>query len=1370
MSKPNEIDQQQIESADRRVNRWQRKLLDLTLRNRLLNFKATLQTVPILCNDIGKLEDSLADNRKLKLVSRPEIDSSLTAISQAPVTSVAAERDIPQDELASPLPPEQLDRQLTLLYRASRSDLSEGGSNTLFVAIGFLRWKKNADGQRTYRAPLLLVPVKLIRSARKAPFRLQQYEDPPRFNATLIQMLLRDFGVDLRQFETELPRDSHGIDVSRVIGEVSKRLQKIPFMEIIDESAIGRFSFAKYLLWKDLVDRTDQLKNNRVVRHLLQGDYQTFASDAPPIETAAEIEQRHSPQDIYHPLDADSSQLSAIMAASNGNDLVMVGPPGTGKSQTIANIIAQCLATGKTVLFVAEKNAALNVVHNRLVNAGLKSCCLELHSNKAERKTFLRQLKHNWETNQPLNEDRWLSTNNQLKRHRDYLNDYADALNNPTSSGWSAFDAFWESVYRPNLPVIEFDWSGLEHHSEAVYQKTEATLKRIAEGYKTIELDPPLPMLKATDWSVVWETKLLENAQSLVDAAGDLQSSLTQFATAIGINDRITCSVSQLENMKQLATSIAQCKGLDTRFIWNADFKRFEDAADQLCDSINRHEKAKASLSISYDDSFHKIPLEDLEFQWRQACEKFWPWSWFARRSVQRRLRVYADLETLEPPDTVSDLKAIRTITDQQTKIANNVMADKIPGWRDHHTDAAAVQVMVQNAARFSNGIDLVGSDHACASQLKESLAALIAGEQSNSVEKIILHGKHFQLQLERFTAAAVAFEKSAGASPFNQETADICHTASQSAATLLACRSQIKRWTLWSRLKVQAKILGVSHAIKQLESNTIAPAEILLHFRNSYARWLVPILVDRTPSLRNFQRDRHEQVIADFLRMDAESRNLAVRRIRETIAHGLPQPDEVPKKSELGLLRHQMGLKRPSKSIRDVVTQMPKTFSKLAPCLLMSPLSIAQYLPADHDPLDIVIFDEASQITTWDAIGAIARGKQTIVVGDPQQLPPTNFFSRQESEESSDDDQEADEELTQDSESILEEAAASGLPKVDLNWHYRSRHESLIAFSNRHYYENRLITFPSMAPKNNGVSLTKVAGAIYDRGKSRTNRIEAEAVVAEAVGLMRNELELPDQQRSTLGVITFNTQQQSLIEDLFDHQISQHPELGWFFSDDRDEPTFVKNLENVQGDERDVIFFSITFGPTVSRSRVSLNFGAINREGGYRRLNVAITRARKQLRAFTSFDPHLLASSENRGPRDLKHFLQFADDSSHQGISTSVDAGAETEKTVFEKAVIDSLSQYGWKVVRQIGGTRGIVDFAIVHPDDENRHLAGIICDSARRYDHTVGDREKTTISILEGLGWNILRIWTASWWHDPIAAISRLDQQLQDLIDNAN
>lgn len=261
------------------------------------------------------------------------------------------------------------------------------------------------------------------------------------------------------------------------------------------------------------------------------------------------------------------------------------------------------------------------------------------------------------------------------------------------------------------------------------------------------------------------------------------------------------------------------------------------------------------------------------------------------------------------------------------------------------------------------------------------------------------------------------------------------------------------------------------------------------------------------------------------------------------------------------------MQLQRPSKSIRDMVTAMPHSFSKLAPCILMSPLSIAQYLPAEQALFDVVIFDEASQITTWDAVGAIARGRQTVIVGDPMQLPPTNFFGRNE------DEQEDVEYYETDLESILDEAKASGLPVHDLRWHYRSRHESLIAFSNWHYYGNRLVTFPSPVVDDQAVSLRKVEG-IYDRGKSRTNKEEARAIAADVAGRLKEELKKPEHSRLTIGVITFNIQQQSLIQDYLDEARRAKADLEWFFSEDRIEPVIVKNLENIQG-ENVTSFFS---------------------------------------------------------------------------------------------------------------------------------------------------------------------------------------------------
>ena len=276
---------------------------------------------------------------------------------------------------------------------------------------------------------------------------------------------------------------------------------------------------------------------------------------------------------------------------------------------------------------------------------------------------------------------------------------------------------------------------------------------------------------------------------------------------------------------------------------------------------------------------------------------------------------------------------------------------------------------------------------------------------------------------------------------------------------------------------------------------------------------------------------------------------------------------------------------------IRQLLAGLPESFGKLAPCVLMSPLSVAQYLPADQATFDVVIFDEASQITTWDAIGAIARGRQTIIVGDPKQLPPTNFFGR------ADDNDEDLPEVERDMPSILDEASASGVTSRNLDWHYRSRDEALIAFSNHYYYDDRLVTFPAPSTGSEAIKFHEVGGT-YARGQGRVNQEEAKAVAEFVRQRLQTWLAIPEEKRFTLGVITFNAEQQSLILDLLDQIRREDSELEWFFADEREEPVIVKNLENIQGDERDVMLFSVTFGPDLA-GKLTMNFGPINGTGG---------------------------------------------------------------------------------------------------------------------------------------------------------------------------
>jgi very-short-patch-repair endonuclease len=423
-----------------------------------------------------------------------------------------------------------------------------------------------------------------------------------------------------------------------------------------------------------------------------------------------------------------------------------------------------------------------------------------------------------------------------------------------------------------------------------------------------------------------------------------------------------------------------------------------------------------------------------------------------------------------------------------------------------------------------------------------------------------------------------------------------------------------------------------------------------------------------------------------------------------------------------------------------------------------MSPLSVAQYLDPAHPPFDLIVFDEASQIPVWDAVGAIARGKQLVVVGDPKQLPPTSFFASADGQ----DDEPTGEGDIKDLESILDECLGSGLHKLSLHWHYRSRHESLITFSNVRYYDSRLITFPSPETRDSAVSFRSVAGA-YDRGASRTNRGEADAIVEEISAHFLD----PVRRLKSIGVVTFNQPQMTLIGSLLDTRRRENSELDRLIADRKDEALFIKNLESVQGDERDVILFSITYGPDLA-GHVTMNFGPLNQEGGQRRLNVAITRARDQVIIFSTLQPDQIdaARISSAGVQDLKDYLDFAKRGPKALIGRSVPTDREPDSP-FEVAVAKALRDKGWTVHPQVGCTGFRLDMGIVDPRAPGRYILGVECDGRTYHSGaTARDRDRLRQLVLEGLGWKLHRIWSTDWWTDQDREIAKLHSLLEAMV----
>ncbi|MCA9041837.1 MAG: DUF4011 domain-containing protein, partial [Planctomycetaceae bacterium] len=1155
-------EEQKPTTPESRIDRWQRKLLDLSLRNRLLHLRETKQVVPFLCKDIPLLEDRLASGKKIKLISldamnpHGERDAELhLQRTNRDMDEEFARNALERNELASTLSENELSGRLTAIYRKVKNDVAEGGTNTLYLAIGFLRWRRPEDESRYYKAPLILVPVKLERKNASAPYKLEHHEEDVRFNATLIQLLKRDFAKDISQFEGDLPQDENGIDVPLVFRQVRQAIRDVPGFEVIEETALSTFSFSKYLMWKDLLERLDQLKENRLIRHLVFTPEKEFDSGvSSPMPRSFDMDRRYRPHDLVHPLPADSSQLAAVMGAAEGHDLVIIGPPGTGKSQTIANMISQCLATGKTVLFVAEKTAALDVVYRRLREHGLGDLCLELHSNKADRRSFLDQLNASWLNRSTSLLDEWDRVNDHLEQRREQLNRYVQALHRQDGSGWTPYRAMWRTGGMRLESPLTLGWPDHLQHSREEYDQLNAAVERLAQAHAQVTGKINLAAVKQQEWSIRWEENLIDQARTLQSHTQSMQTLLEEFFTTVGLTDRNDCSLTEYEQIRRLCKILLKTATEDFQLVFIKDFTGLEQELQTLHKTVATYQKGFGKLKGDYqEDRIQDIPIEELLTAQRQAETKFWPLSFFAKRKVTRQLQEHAGSR---PADPTTDLEILQRLKQIRSQIQKNPFIKKantesvaeidVKKLASHLEIARTIREEIISLARSLGGDSI--------KRLSKTLAPVLSRDASkHPVTKL---ASRFFKSAQEYQVLIANWKKLAGTLPVPVTSRSFAAETLYNLDQVLTNRAQLQIWTSWCQAEQTARKLGLQTIIPMLDATPLDISQFRDDFENAYARWWLTKTIDNSPELRAFQRADHEHKIESFLKLDDQARGFAPMQVQRLRRHDLPEQDSVPKKSELGQLRHQIKLKRPSKSIRQMISSMPDNFQKLAPCLMMSPLSIAQYLPAGQSLFDVVIFDEASQITTWDAIGAIGRARQTIIVGDPKQLPPTNFFGRAESEEESE-----LEDHEQDLESILDEVQTSGVKTLQLNWHYRSRHESLITFSNWHYYDNKLITFPSTATTDNAVRLVHLPNSEYDRGKSRTNKIEAQQIVVDAVARMKSWLRLPEEQRLTLGVITFNSQQQTLIMDLFDHERRQSPEIEWFFDDERIEPTVVKNL-----------------------------------------------------------------------------------------------------------------------------------------------------------------------------------------------------------------
>lgn len=1251
---------------------WERKLLDLGLRNTLINMRLT-RMVPLLIPSIRDVEDALAGGGDFSVLPRPaDWQLNKEAVSFEIMHELGAMRHLIESEfqnkrLRSILTEGELAYKIKELYRSSRAALEENGANALYLALGLLRWYETPRSTKPRYAPLILLPVELVRRGANRGYVIRLRDDEPQMNITLLEKLSQDFGIGISGLDP-LPQDEQGVDTRQVFAVMRKAVMGQQRWDVLESAYLGIFSFSQFVMWNDIRNRDHELAQNKIVRSLMEG---RLCWDAQPMILGETVPE----EDVLLPLSADASQLYAIRAAGHGKSFVLHGPPGTGKSQTITALIANSLAQGQSVLFVAEKMAALEVVQKRLSDIGIGPFCLELHSNKSKKKDVLEQLRQAMDVPRGQTCQQFRQEAEQTAALRKELGQYAHALHTPQPCGATVFELIDQYEKNCDAPDLRpFSDELLEAAQPARLEQQLAAVEQLVAAARAVghPHGHPLQCVRCTQYSQKLRMQLPEAVSAYAQSLEKLSQAAKACAGRLG--QPVPETFPQLQRLAEAAQHVLTAQSL------------------------------RGQLSQTWNDGFFGLDGQALLKEYSTINAKWFLPRLLGLNGLAKRMAAYGT-----------------------APVAKDALPDAFARLADYQREQRSADALFQTTDAAENP----AGDRRPREILKEPLAAFVDAWQT------ALSAKEQVVQL-------LALQETEE-TPWIGSQRGLCRTLADHAG-------ELKEWTTWNSAAAQVQELGLGPVVEAycagLPHEQVRPA-----YLKAIARGLAAQSIDREPVLGTFSGAMFNEKIARFKRMDKELIELTRQEIFCRLAANVPDcTREAAQSSELSILQRAIRSNGRGVSIRRLFEQIPNLLPRLCPCMLMSPISAAQYLDPKRKPFDLVVFDEASQLPTSKAVGALARGSSAVVVGDPKQMPPTSFFAANAVDEDNLD--------SEDLESILDDCLALNMPQTHLLWHYRSRHESLIAFSNRCFYENKLYTFPSVNDRDSKVSLVPVAGT-FDRGKTRQNQAEAQAVLEE----LKRRCHNPELSRYSVGVVTFNISQQNLIDDLLTEACGSDPALEqWAYGSE--EPVFIKNLENVQGDERDVILFSVGYGADQT-GKVSMNFGPLNRAGGWRRLNVAVSRARMEMKVFSSLAPEQidLSRSSAEGVAALRAFLEYAD-SGRLDTDEKVLQCMHSTKTGIAEAVCAALKEKGYATQRAVGKSAYKVDIGVVDPQHPERYLLGILLD-AESYGaaKTVRDREIAQIDVLGGLGWNILRIWTMDWWDNRQKELDRVFDCLEKL-----
>ncbi len=1337
-----------------RMDYWERMLLDSTLRNPLLSMSTGKKSMPLMLGAdlFDTLTARLKDGERFALLAAPgeldrvppadALDDQAVCIHQM---ETLTENDLCSGRIRFLLTQAELLARLKYLYSEARTFREETGTSVLYLAVGFLKWQKDAEDKMRL-APLVLLPVDLERKTANTDYVLTLREDEWLINTTLFEMLKDRFGIAVPGAGS-LPVEDGLPAYRRLFHTLRDQIKNRPGWAVLERACAGVFSFAQYMQWRDLHDHKDRFAEHPFVaslieNHLVWKPDESFASPAM-------IDHAENAGKLLFPVSADSSQMAAVMAAAEGRSFVMHGPPGTGKSQTITNMIANKLYRGESVLFIAKKMPALEVVQQRLREIGLGPFCLELHTNKASRQHVLDQMQETLALKKTDHDPLFAQTAGRVNKNASDIRRLTEALNVPQRCGLSLHALMGMMSRCSKAPdAVKFDELSASMVSRTELTNWEAQIEALKEITSRMTPPPehPLRSINRESFTLPERRQLTGLTEDWMDAMARLKDLNGQMREILGLPENDALNIRVMAQIAEIASHCRQRPPLMVSMLNEGySFAEIVEAHQKAEPMIARKEAVLSKFSPKVFKVKADVLLKDLE----AAAGKTGRTADGIRKNILIQLQLYAAGGYTVKADLLrQELLLLKEAADDRAMLMKEPRLVRVMynesgeiDWNRWLKNERLQQMIAEKTGSLA---------------LPEEAAEAVL-DYARSCGMGLIDAEDIEADRELFIFVKSSYEaQRSRTGEIIRLTGIDCSRPSdllctdEFEKTLKAWQEhyhELEAWCSYCKERENARVMGLSPVADAVDEG-LAPEDILPAFQKAWSGAYVSRLVKRDPQLAHFSGLSFDQTVSKYRRLCRDLEELSRQEILAAMTDRLPDTSTGSDITDFVKLQRAHRGAGANLTIRRLFAEMPEAVRVLKPCMLMSPASVAQYIDPDFPEFDLVIIDEASQMQTCEAVGAIARGRAVVIAGDEQQLPPTDFFKKR---------REDSDLMLEDLESILDDALALNMPQCYLNWHYRSAHESLITFSNVRYYGGRLHTFPSAAADGPAVHFHRVDG-VYARSGKRTNPIEAKAVVSAMEARIKAD---PGQ---SVGVITFNIQQRDLIEEMWNDRLDDDPELAMAVREaSKGQAPFIKNLESVQGDERDVILFSVGFGPD-EYGTFSMNFGPVNKKGGHRRLNVAVSRARLAMEVYASFEPEIMqvTSQSPRGVADLRDFLAYARDGG--AALEDLPAAEENERMIRDRAIADALKAKGYEADACVGSSAFRIDVAVKDPDEPGRYLLAVIFDDdACALDDTVRDRMLLQKDMLAGMGWQTMNLWLLDWWQDEASQIRKIEAELK-------